>query len=481
MGTGVVSLTERRLTEQVLAWKQLWSATVKPPRENAQLDKHRCRRIRPARQAGPLDRNDRAAASASRKVGQNHLPRPTTFLANDVKQVGGSSWGPATLQLPRSFGAGAGQHSGRQRPPWKADAAVTLMPSLRGPPTPVPFLSDLFAASWRRFRFHPTHVRDLSDSHQWLLTAHQKLLAVRVASCNVRARPSVEGSRPSRSDSSKVPPPPIQLRAASKSCHRACQDPAKDSGDGTQPSSITFDHLHRQSPSRSVHLAEIHRWPQTRPAMCPADRSATDRWCPSTDRGSAGKAGSVTCAGISRCRRRGAQSVPHTLTEQGAPTAVPGDDDLRPGPKSAGSIRAPARSSTNGCRRPGRFHQGGAFVPTLPKQHGDPDMCLTFASAAFVVGGVNSVPSGGRTLHRPGHLSAVDLRRGPGRWAGLRGQLESILQLVAGLLSEAAHQPVPNDHARQHGEHLYRGWHRKQQPHSPIMKRPNQSNITVAP
>jgi len=42
-------------------------------------------------------------------------------------------------------------------------------------------------------------------------------------------------------------------------------------------------------------------------------------------------------------------------------------------------------------------------------------MCLTFASAAFVVGGVNSVPSGGRTLHRPGHLSAVDLRRGPGR------------------------------------------------------------------
>ena len=39
-------------------------------------------------------------------------------------------------------------------------------------------------------------------------------------------------------------------------------------------------------------------------------------------------------------------------------------------------------------------------------------MCLTFANAAFVVGGVNSVPSG-RTLHRPGHLSAVDLWRAP--------------------------------------------------------------------
>src|SRR5664279_6352129 len=57
-----------------------------PPRWNAPLGKHHCRRVRPAPQAGPGSK-DRAAASASRKVGQNQTIRTFTAEGGDALVV----------------------------------------------------------------------------------------------------------------------------------------------------------------------------------------------------------------------------------------------------------------------------------------------------------------------------------------------------------------------------------------------------------
>ena len=78
------------------------------------------------------------------------------------------------------------------------------------------------------------------------------------------------------------------------------------------------------------------------------------------------------------------------------------------------------------CRRPGRIPPSSA-IPQLPKQHGEPAVCLTLANAASVLDHVNSVRparSFTRTLHHAGHLSPGDL------WRALDGEYPRTAILV---------------------------------------------------
>jgi len=131
-------------------------------------------------------------------------------------------------------------------------------------------------------------------------------------------------------------------------------------------------------------------------------------------------------AGITRHRRRGRPVRPtHPHEAMGTDRSF-----LAPAPchrtELGRKLLSPGPVVDERCRRPGRIPPSSA-IPQLPKQHGEPAVCLTLANAASVLDHVNSVRparSFTRTLHHAGHLSPGDL------WRALDGEYPRTAILV---------------------------------------------------